>query len=126
MESTELWSQRVSAWKASGLTSVAYCEGKPFTPGGLRHWAYRLGQSRRRQQKEEKTPIRIAQVVRLQASANAPETPPAQSLASPPEKSVVEALVIECGAMRVAVRPGFDRGTLEAVLDIVASRGGGR
>jgi hypothetical protein len=34
--------------------------------------------------------------------------------------------MVECGAMRVAIRPGFDRETLAAVLDVLSSRGGAR
>jgi hypothetical protein len=37
----------------------------------------------------------------------------------------VAALVVELGAVRVSVQPGFDRGTLAAVLE-VAARAGGR
>ena len=55
-----MWAERVSEWRASGLTSRKYCEGKPFTAGGLRHWAYRLGRGR-----QESAPVRMARVVRL-------------------------------------------------------------
>jgi hypothetical protein len=40
--------------------------------------------------------------------------------------AVPEPLVVECGVMRVAVQPDFDRETLAAVLDVLASRGGAR
>jgi hypothetical protein len=36
MSDTESWEGRVAEWKASGLSATAYCEGKPFTAGGLR------------------------------------------------------------------------------------------
>ena len=41
-ETEERWAERVAAWRASGQTSREYCEGRDFTAGGLRHWAYRL------------------------------------------------------------------------------------
>ncbi len=37
MANTAIRERRVSEWKASGRTSVAHREGKPFTAGGLRH-----------------------------------------------------------------------------------------
>ena len=37
-----------------------------------------------------------------------------------------EALVVELGAARVMVRPGFHQATLAAVLEVLAARGGGR
>ena len=36
MEKSELWRERVVAWRASGLTSTAYCVGRGFSAGGLR------------------------------------------------------------------------------------------
>ena len=40
--------------------------------------------------------------------------------------AVPEPLMVECGAIRVAIRPGFDRETLAAVLDVLSARGGSR
>src|SRR5690242_20293529 len=94
------WAKRVAEWKASGLTSPAFCAGKDFTPGGLRHMAHRLGVGRRPR------PVRIAKV-RLESSRRA-EQPSAA--ASP--------LVVELGAARVVVRAGVDRGTLAMVVDV--------
>ncbi len=42
MATQEIWAQRIAEWKASGLTSPEFCKDKPFTPGGLRHMAFRL------------------------------------------------------------------------------------
>src|SRR5690348_10780972 len=96
------WARRVAEWKASGLTSPAFCAGKDFTPGGLRHMAHRLGVGRRPRR------VRIAKVVPLK-SARPAEQPSAP--ASP--------VVVELGAARVVVRPGVDRGTLAAVVDVL-------
>jgi hypothetical protein len=38
----------------------------------------------------------------------------------PPVVAGSEALVVEIGAARVAVRPGFDRATLAGVLEVLA------
>jgi hypothetical protein len=99
-----VWAQRVSEWKSSGLTSKAYCEGKPFTAGGLRHWAHRL----RRGLQQDRAPQRIARVVRVPSQRSSREPWPAG-----------ETLVVELGAARVAVRPGFDRAMLAAVLEVL-------
>jgi hypothetical protein len=117
MASAETWARRVAAWKASGRSSEAFCKGKAFTAGGLRHWAYRL----RCEGRDEPEPvIRIGRVLRRPAPAEAAK--PAQ----PSIDEKAEAIVVELGAARVAVRPGFDRLTLAAVLDLLASRGGTR
>lgn len=110
MADQETWAKRVSEWRSSGLTSTAYCEGKPFTAGGLRYWAHRL--SRGRQQ--DRPAVRVARLVRV-SELKAP---------SHDERSragAVADVVVEIGAARIAVRPGFDRTTLTAVLGILAA-----
>jgi transposase len=111
MADQETWAKRVSEWRSSGLTSTAYCEGKPFTAGGLRHWAHRL--SRGRQQ--DRPAVRVARLVRVSElrSSSQDELSPAVA--------VVPDVVVEIGTARIAVRPGFDRGTLAAVLDVLAA-----
>jgi transposase len=123
MANTEIWERRVSEWKASGQTWGAYSKDKPFTAGGLRYWALRL-QHKGHAPEADKPVVRIARILRGPA-AEAPRKPspepvPIASAAAP------EPLVVECGVMRVAVRPDFDRETLAAVLDVLASRGGAR
>lgn len=106
-----MWSERVEAWRSSGLTSKAFCEGKDFTAGGLRHWAYRLRQTRPR--KQGTLPVRVAKVVPVPRPAPVPEPAPPSA-----------PLVLEVGGVRIAVRPGFDRPTLAAVVDVLSARGG--
>jgi hypothetical protein len=48
----------------------------------------------------------------------APARPPRE----PAPRELPAALTLECGAVRVVVRPGFDRATLAAVLDVLATR----
>jgi transposase len=105
MADRETWAKRVADWKASGLSSPAFCAGKEFTAGGLRHWAHRLthGEQRRRR-------VRLAKVVRL----SRPQ-PPRQISDVAPE------LVVEVGAVRVAVRRGCDRATLAVVLEVLVA-----
>jgi hypothetical protein len=115
MDNRARWAERVAEWKASGLTSVEYCEGKQFTAGGLRHWAYRLRQVEPR--RPAALAVRIAKVVPT----------PAQSPVAPVERpKASESLFVEVGALRVAVRPGFDRATLAAVVEVLATKGASR
>jgi len=114
MTDTKIWAQRVSDWRASGLASPAFCKGKPFTAGGLRHWAYRL--RREVAQAAATETVRIGRVVRV-PSSSAPEAPA-------PVAAAGAALVVEIGPARVTVPPGFDRAALVAVLDVLAARGG--
>jgi hypothetical protein len=60
------------------------------------------------------------------ATASLPEPAPRQAPPISPGRPTTEALTVECGEMRVVVRPGFDRGTLAGVLDVLAARGGVR
>ena len=96
----------MAEWRASGLTSPEFCRGKDFTAGGLRHWAHTHGLT------GPQPEVRLARVVRVSAMRSRPVTP------------VVEPdLVVELGGARIAIRPGFDRATLGAVLDVLAERG---
>jgi len=113
MADQETWASRVQEWKASGLTSARYCEGKPFTAGGLRHWAYRLGRGRSSSEGEG---IRLAKVVRIPS----PKTPTVDEATEGGEQP---ALVLAVGAVRIEVRSGFDRDTLAAVLELLATTG---
>ena|SRR5271167_3014645 len=110
MADQDTWANRVSEWKSSGLTSIAYCEGKPFTAGGLRHWGHRLGLSRQRARPAVRV-VRLVRVSEVQAS-------------SQNERSAAgggAAVVVEIAAARIAVRPGFDRATLTAVVEVLAA-----
>jgi hypothetical protein len=115
------WASRVAAWRSSGETSEEFCKGRDFTPGGLRHWAHRLGKTRpynkrRTPARAEAGEIRLARVerVRIAAATHAPE------------ESGDASLTIELGAARVVVRSGFDHATLAAVLDVLDARRGAR
>jgi hypothetical protein len=115
----EKWKSRVADWKSSGQTSIAFCEGKPYTAGGLRSSAHLLRQAEQKS-REAAPAVRLGRVVRRPAAATAPREPTAAAVEER------EAVVIECGSLRVAVRPGFDRETLGTVLELIAGRGGAR
>ena len=88
------------------MTSHAFSAGKDFSAGGLRHWAYRLGKTR----KTAQTPssVRMARVIRVPAAiVPVPEYAP---------------IVVEHGTVRIALRAGFDRAALHLVLDVLDAR----
>jgi transposase len=104
------WAKRVLEWKASGLSSPAYCKGKPFTAGGLRFWAHRLAHMAGR----ASSVVRLARLRRVRARGSEVF-----------EEPRLEPLIVEIGSARVVVRPGFDRSTLAGVLEAleVVARG---
>jgi hypothetical protein len=110
MADAAIWARRVAEWRASGLASTAFCEGREFSAGGLRHWAHRLTKMptpTTRSSKALKPRMRIARVLRV---------------AAPVPPSCDPTISVEVGAARVVVRAGFDRATLNAVLDVLAAR----
>ncbi len=88
------------------MTSHVFSAGKDFSAGGLRHWAYRLGKTRKTA--GTSSSVRMARVVRVPAV-----------LVTPPDSAPV---VVEHGAVRIALRAGFDRAALHLVLDVLDAR----
>lgn len=111
MADRKTWARRVADWRASGKTSEEFCEDREFTAGGLRNAAHLVEGGRRRRKAAS---VRVARVLRVPAAA-----------APSPLRAIEEPVVVEFGGARVAVRALFDRATLAAVLDVLASRGGG-
>lgn len=118
------WAKRVAEWRKSGLTSVQFCEGREFSAGGLRHWAYRLAQGAG---KTPRTTIRMARVLRAPRPVALALAERSAGIAVDPAASLVEpALAIELGTARVLVRRGVDAVTLATVVDVLAPRVGAR
>ncbi len=92
------WAARVAAWRSSGETAPRFCKGKEFSPGGLRYWSSRLCKD------SAVGEVRMARVVRELSAAPEPVESP---------------IVVEAAGVRVAVRRGFDRETLRAVLSLL-------
>jgi hypothetical protein len=121
-----MWSERVAAWRASGLTSEAFCEGREFTAGGLRHWAHRLERApkarqstKRRQHRAAAPSIRLARVVRPAGKQGELTEEGAPRLAREQMRDRAAGITLEVGRVRVAVEPGVDRETLEVVLAVL-------
>ncbi len=109
-----VWRERVQAWRTSGMRAEDFCEGQEFSAGLLRHWAWRLGLTRRRRPAgtEPKQAVQLARVVVAQR----------RGTVAPAAGSRIGGLQVEIGGARVHVGRGFDAETLAAVLDVLARR----
>ena len=116
MADTAQWARWVAEWRLSGLSSKEFCADKLITAGGLRHMAHRLGKTQARSTSKPKSVTPMARVVR---------TPSPTVLATAPA-ATSDALLLEIGGARIAVRPGFDRATLAAVLEVLGEQRGAR
>jgi hypothetical protein len=100
MKSTEeVWAERVTAWRASGLPATQFSVGKAFTASGLRYWASRLKQA-----SGATTGVTLARIVRSATDV----------------KGQVAVEVSSAGA-RVIVEPGFDAALLREVVAALGS-----
>lgn len=113
------WSERVAAWRASGLSSEAFSAGREFTAGGLRHWAYRL--RRRRRSVSARPPgVRLARVV----VRTSDEDQAARGCAEPAATAAGAAgVALEVGRVRIALERRFDREALSVVLSVLGAGG---
>jgi hypothetical protein len=123
MAKAKEWTRRVAAWRESGLKSEEFCAGREFSAGLMRHWAWRLGKTRRRRGSlgplgSKSVPVRLARVVRMPSTRDTGGT-----AVTPTGRSAVAAtLHIEVGCARIAVGAGFDGAILSAVLDVLERR----
>ena len=110
MTTAETWAKRVEEWQASGETSTAYCAGKDFTPGGLRHWAHRLrARGSKSPDAGSRPAVKLARVVAVRHRAEAARRAESSGVA------------IDVGTATIRVCPGFDRATLAAVVAVLRS-----
>ncbi len=98
------------------MTAQAFAAGKVFEPSTLRYWAHRL-KGGAMAAKPARSEVRLARVVRTRGVVTETDAPITETDAP---------IVVEIGGARVAVRRGFNRAVLAAVLDVVASHGGAR
>lgn len=108
--SKEIWRKRVKAWRASGQRSEDYCAGEEFSAALLRHWAWRLGMTRRRGGGKRITAasVPLARVVRPAVPERA--------------RSDEAAIRIEIGRARIEVRAGADVAALAVVVAVLDGR----
>ncbi len=96
-----LWAERVRAWRASGEPVAKFVQGRGYSASALRSWAQRLGPT-------EPSPRFLRVVPSKPAPGPAPGAPE---------------LVLEVGAVRVRLAPGFDPALL---ADVLRALGGAR
>jgi transposase-like protein len=110
---SQVWSveergRLVAAFHASGLSAKAFAEREGVPSSTMYQWL-----AKSRQAVRDVAPVRIARVIRRRAE-------PAAQAAS----GAATSLVIELGDVSVRVAPGFDRDSLQSVLDVIAVRDG--
>jgi hypothetical protein len=115
MADTAMWARRVDEWRQSGQSATGFTADREFSAGGLRYWAHRL---KRERAASPETLVPMARVVR-----SLPAKEPSRALAAP-TVAAESAIVVEVGAARISVRPGFDAVTLAAVVEVLAPRTG--
>ena len=113
MASEATWRARVSAWKASGARADDFCEGEEYSASLLRHWAWRLGLTRRRARRRARTSVtvRLARVVR-----------PSATVPPPRDGGTIR---IEVGGARVELRGVVDEAALATVMRVLDGRARG-
>lgn len=129
-DTNKKWARRVAAWRASGMSSTAFCIGRGFTAGGLRHWAHRFRKQETESRRSPTPPVRLARLVRSPATPSPASPKPVgasqgpQGEASPgAAKAHAQSLLLETQGVRIGVPPGFDPATLASVLDVLDRRG---
>jgi hypothetical protein len=99
------WTERVRAWRSSGLEADEFARGKDFTGRMLRWWAGEFVR-RGRSKVARESPVAMARVI-----------PPGSILRDVATEPALASLV---GRFRIAVSPGFDEALLRSVLRVVA------
>lgn len=102
------WSARVDAWRESGKSATAFCQGQDYAASKLYWWARKL---KRNGRGPKRVQMALARVVR---------TSPLAAAAAP--------IVIQFGPARIEVSAGADPTALSHVLHALAREpwGGGR
>lgn len=99
----------MKAWRASGQRADDFCVGLGCTAGLLRHWAWRLGMTRKRGGHAGVAPrVRLARVVRTGAPDRA--------------RGYQEGIRIAIGRAWIEVPAGVDVATLAAVVAVLERR----
>lgn len=107
---TEIWLERVAAWRASGERAETFSRRGGYAANTLRWWASKLKREMVAPPVPAPAAVQLARVVR---------TPPVAPAAPRGHAIVLE--LVDTG-VRIAVEPGADPTTLAMVIDVV--RGG--
>lgn len=99
MARAQIWAERVTEWRESGLSASEFAKGRDFRAGTLRWWSSRL---RREARKSEG--VQLARVVRAPSISTSPR-----------------GIVVEMSGARVLVPVGVDAATLKTVFAALGS-----
>ena len=109
---TEIWVERVAAWRASGERAETFSRREGYAASTLRWWASRLKRDMALPPAPAPSPeVRLARVVRTAPAA-------AAAVAAGPRRPAITLDVVHAG-VRIGVEPGADRTTLAMVLDVL-------
>ncbi len=103
---TQIWVERVTAWRASGEQAESFSRRGGFAANTLRWWASKLKREMALAASPES--VQLARIVRTPAPVTEPREP------------VV--LEVVAAGVRIVVAPGVDARTLAMVLDVVRGR----
>lgn len=107
---TEIWVERVTAWRASGERAETFSRRGGYAASTLRWWASRL-------KREMAAPaVAAPAIVQLARVVRAPTVTPTE-----PRARAIVLEVVDAG-VRISIEPGADPTTLAMVLEVV--RGG--
>lgn len=93
LSTEQRWRERIAAWHRSGLSARAFTADKPYATSTLRWWSSRLRRA---------APMAFIEVRPRDSAADSPYP--------------ASCLLLEVGAARVRVTPGFDPSLLTAVV----------
>lgn len=107
MSDAAAWTDRVAAWRASGLRASEFCRGVEYSPSTLQWWSSKLKRDAR-----PKAAVQLARVIRSRS------TEPA---ALDHRGSIVVEAV--CSGARVFVGSAVDRDALSVVFELLGIGG---
>ena len=112
-ETREVWARRVERWQRSRLTAERFAAHEGVNPRTLTFWKWKLGRAERaaagRAPGGASGEGRVGFVEVLRAATTTAVSAPAFEVMLPE-------------GYRVGVAPGFDGGTLRALLDVLEGR----
>lgn len=109
------WAGRVKQWRASGLRSKEFCEGRGYSPANLLWWSSHFRRNGFPAMSVASDSVALARVIRR------------AEIGDRHAMMAMRGVMIEFPGARVRVEAGADRATVAMVLDVLrsaASEGG--
>ena len=109
---TEVWTQRVGAWRASGERAETFSRREGYAASTLQWWASKLKRDLAPPEatSSRASEVRLARVIRTEATA------------APTLRGHTITLEVGNAGVRIAIEPGADPATLAMVLDVLGVR----